>query len=745
MSGDFTQVCVPSGSGGSGINLDALPPLPDPELLDAQVQSMIAAGVGFHEGVQDAARNWSGLRAFYRTPESEQVLGAFTPVLAKSGRVRDLTGAAARALYAYSDRARDLKRRITSLRAEVEALDAVILANDDWHTKNQIVDTHQRLMSSASRLAQQILDSDTQCANQISALSHGPGYAPVQVPRRTMFDSTDQLANGFSALQHQLGTDAGVPDVPWGPSVSIRYEGYFSGLQGFGTAAVGSIQGLYTLFGTRDKDAQGQAWQGIGALGVAVFRAKAVIDRGFTDMDTGDIEALLTAGAAIKDTVHADEWAADPWRAAGQTIFDAATMAGGGGGVEARIAALAARLRTLPAKATSVAEAGAGAAGTAVSEAAAAAFGNTAAKSSAVLGSATATEWAKGFDAGIARIQEYLIAARKTIDDFAPTPATAGIPTTAAPSAVSSGPGPITRWLNEHHNTTREPVPAPPRQSKGLWSEQIDKQAKTTPTPETGPKPSGINEARLKQRFNPTTHNPTGVPDTHPEPPGAPHTQAEPSAKPAGPSEASEHAPEPPTPMKAPGPAGTYDQRLGDHTLPGRHPDLQPTIGDTDGGPGVWKEPDMPRSQNGVPDQTFATGVTATGRRGNLLEYVMDYISATGEKKSIDFDGHLWRGRPPIQIFQEIKGNYDLVYRGLFEGFHGKEAIQKAIDKWADETLVKQIEALESRAPGSRLEWIFTHNRELSEMMEDAVARYMDDHPDCSVMVDVKYLPLERQ
>ncbi|MFJ4026600.1 MULTISPECIES: hypothetical protein [unclassified Paenarthrobacter] len=130
--------------------------------------------------------------------------------------------------------------------------------------------------------------------------------------------------------------------------------------------------------------------------------------------------------------------------------------------------------------------------------------------------------------------------------------------------------------------------------------------------------------------------------------------------------------------------------RLGDHTLPGRHPDLQTTIGDTDGSPGTWQEP-AGRSPNGAPDQAFATGVTATGPKGNASEYVTDYITATGEKKSIAFDGHLWRGRPPIQIFQEIKGNYDLVYRGLFEGFHGKAAVQRAIVKWAEETLIKTI------------------------------------------------------
>ncbi|MFK0005166.1 hypothetical protein [Paenarthrobacter sp. NPDC090522] len=508
MSGDFTQVCVPSGGGGSGINVDALPPLPDPEVLDAQVQSMIAAGVGFHNGVQDAARNWAGLRAFYRTPEAEQVLGAFTPALAKAARVKDLTGAAARALYGYADRARDFKRRITGLRAEVQALDAVILANDDWHTKAQIVDTHQRLMSSASGLAQQILDSDTQCANELSALTHGHRYTPVEVPRRSVFASTDQVTNGFSWLQHQLGTDAPVPDLPWGPAVSIRHEGRLSGVQGFGTAAVGAVQGLYTLFGTKDKTQQAQAWQGIGALGAAVFRSKAVIDRGFTDMDEGDIEALLTAAAAIRETVHADEWATDYWSAGGQTTFDLATAATGGTGagltLEARITALAARLRGLPTKTTTITEAGvgagAGAAGTAVPEEAAAALGNTATKSTSMLGSATAAEWAKNLDAGIARVQEFLTTVGRTIKDYTnPAPATAGVPTgTRAPGAASAGtgrPGPATRWLNEHNtNPTPDPTPATRTPSQGRWSDDIDNQARNTPAPETGPNPDPPTE-----------------------------------------------------------------------------------------------------------------------------------------------------------------------------------------------------------------------------------------------------------
>ncbi|MFJ4030262.1 hypothetical protein ACIPWF_23145, partial [Paenarthrobacter sp. NPDC089989] len=438
------------------------------------------------------------------------------------------------------------------------------------------------------------------------------------------------------------------------------------------------------------------------------------------------------------------------------TTFDLATAATGGAGggltLEARLTALTNRLRGLPTtitKTTSITEAraGAGAAGTAVPEEAAAALGTTATKSGAVLGSAAAAEWAKNLDTGIARVQEFLTTVGKTIEDYNnPAPATASIPTGTTPPGVASagtgGPGPVTRWLNEHNpNPTPDPTPAPGTPSNGRWTDDIDNRARNTPAPE--PNPNSIDRARLNQRFNPAPPDTADTPHTHPEPPGGSHTHPEPSAKPAAPHEAAEHAPHTAPPTKPPGPSGTYDQRLGDPTLPGRHPDLQPTIGDTDGGPGTWQEP-AGRSPNGVPDQMFATGVTATGPEGNALEYVTDYITATGEKKSIAFDGHLWRGRPPIQIFQEIKGNYDLVYRGLFEGFHGKAAVQKAINKWADQTLIKQIEALEGRAPGSRLEWIFTHNRELSEMMEDAVDAYLESHPDCTVSIDVKFIPLER-
>ncbi|MFJ4026596.1 hypothetical protein ACIPWF_06790, partial [Paenarthrobacter sp. NPDC089989] len=234
-------------------------------------------------------------------------------------------------------------------------------------------------------------------------------------------------------------------------------------------------------FGTKDKTQQAQAWQGVGALGAAVFRSKAVIDRGFTDMDEGDIEALLTASAAIRETVHADEWATDYWRAGGQTTFDLATAATGGAGggltLEARLTALTNRLRSLPTKAASVAE-----------------VGGEAASASVKAGSGTA-----GLEAAAARIESHLAAVGKTVDDYEiprATPESPGLPEELTPAD-----GQTAKWSKE---VSTPDLNVQPAQSKGIWTDDINR-TKTTPPPELGPRTSGIDEARLRQRLNPAT------------------------------------------------------------------------------------------------------------------------------------------------------------------------------------------------------------------------------------------------
>lgn len=102
------------------------------------------------------------------------------------------------------------------------------------------------------------------------------------------------------------------------------------------------------------------------------------------------------------------------------------------------------------------------------------------------------------------------------------------------------------------------------------------------------------------------------------------------------------------------------------------------------------------------------------------------------------FDGHLWRGHPPIEVFQEVKGNHDFLYKG----FLGDDAPERQIQSWIGNQFRRQIQALEARASGAQLEWVFTKNDELAEMLLEAVEDFLADRGS-SISVDVKFVPMK--
>lgn len=96
-----------------------------------------------------------------------------------------------------------------------------------------------------------------------------------------------------------------------------------------------------------------------------------------------------------------------------------------------------------------------------------------------------------------------------------------------------------------------------------------------------------------------------------------------------------------------------------------------------------------------------------------------------------------------MEVFQEVKGNYDLVHRGVYKSQYLRDkAVPKAIEDWVDHTISSQIKALEAKAPGSRLEWVFTQNEDLAKMLDKAVTKYLEDNPG-SIVVDVKFIPMK--
>ncbi|MFF2317387.1 hypothetical protein ACFVTE_14065 [Arthrobacter sp. NPDC058097] len=541
-----------------------------------------------------------------------------------------MTLRASEALTAYAERARELKRRVTALGADVEALDELILGNDDWQTKIGIVDQRRETYDRVSALAQEILDSDAECASALNALAGGETVTAPVIQRHSLDSSTDWFGNVFTHVQHFLGTDEQIPDQPWGPAnASVRLGGIGSTGQGFLGAIVGAGQGLYTLLGTSDKLKQAQAWQSMWALAGAVITTKSVIDRGARDLSAEDVKAVLTVAEAGKTAVHYDEWGKDPWYAGGAVTFDVASLFVGGSGAGLKAGTLAGKAGRLTEGAADLSKAASG-----LTTATRGALSEATAAVASKLGKARIAVWNQGIGDALRKLDEGLAKAGQSIGGLSPEPSIAGIHK-GVPDVNGSG-----TWLAH-------------TESRTVSSERV--------TP------------------------PSALPDMTPR---------------------------------------AVDHTLGDATLPGRHPDLQPVIGDTDGGVGRWEEPTGGRSLNGVPDQIFGTGVETVGPNGKLLEYVVVH-----DGMKVDYDGHFWRGHPPIEIYQEIKGNYSYLDKPFFQRIR---ATDRTLGKWIDGQLDRQLEAL---PPGARLEWIFTRNEDLARRFQQIVRE--EELP-----VDVKYIPL---
>ena len=446
---DFSQVCV-AGPGASGISVDGLPPLPDPDALDSQGQALAASGNAVHSGVNDAAKSWAGLSSAYEAPEAGQVLTAFNPVFSRSQDLANLTSNAATVLAAYADRARELKQRINTLRAEVHALDELIGGNDDWRSNLTIVDRHRDTMDKASALAQAILDSDATCATALAALTGGQSYHPPTIPRANLNSSTDMTANGFTHVQHFMGNDEKLPDLPWGPpNISVRLGGAGSAGQGFTSALIGAFQGLHTLLFTTDTAKQVQAWQGMFALGAAALTTRNVFARGGKDVTPDEAQAVLTTVNVAKETIHYDEWGTDPGYAIGATTFDVGSMFIGGTGLGIKGASLGGKLGAETAALTKAA--------TTITGATRTMLGETTTAVTAKLAQARVAIWDHGVGTALDKLDNGLAKLNQTLNG--PQPALAGVIKIPEPGSPLQGrlpPAiPETGGLTDHSPTQR--------------------------------------------------------------------------------------------------------------------------------------------------------------------------------------------------------------------------------------------------------------------------------------------------
>lgn len=323
-----------AGAGPSGIDLGGLPPLPDAEALEAQARKLSSVGAALEEGARAAARRWSGLAGVYEAPEAGVVLGGFAPVVSRAERVAGLLVSVAAALGRYAERSRELRGRVEELRGSVAALDALILGNDDWQSKHPILNQHRDTYNQVSALAQEILNSDAECASELRGLVGGSAVSAPVVGKLEIGTSKDPFSNALSHVRHFFGDDDEHPEQPWGPPTpSMRLTGGWAFGQGVVSAALGSAQGVYTLVGTSDVEEQRQAGQALGGLIVAGARTAVASQRGMRNLSADDLNAIMTVGEAGKSALRIGKWENDFAFSAGSVSFDVGSLFVGGGAV----------------------------------------------------------------------------------------------------------------------------------------------------------------------------------------------------------------------------------------------------------------------------------------------------------------------------------------------------------------------------------------------------------------------------
>ncbi|PFG21003.1 Tox-REase-5 domain-containing protein [Serinibacter salmoneus] len=136
------------------------------------------------------------------------------------------------------------------------------------------------------------------------------------------------------------------------------------------------------------------------------------------------------------------------------------------------------------------------------------------------------------------------------------------------------------------------------------------------------------------------------------------------------------------------------DQRVaeyasGDVSLPGDHPPHTPPVSFAKGDSAGIVHVNHSRSSAWMEYQSQVSGWARTPD-GALPEY-----RVVGHRGAVNFDGHVWRGHPPVEVFMDAKRNHaDLVSpHSTWASTRRKELVDEA---W------RQLAAL---PPGARLEW----------------------------------------
>ncbi|WP_188896398.1 NERD domain-containing protein [Microlunatus endophyticus] len=342
----------------------------DPDAIEAAASNIAGIGSSVTYTTGNVAKQWAGLKNAYQAPEQETLYGAMHPATQAAGNFDTDLGSVCRALTAFAEDVRKVKKSVVQIRADATTFLAGIHGGKvsvekthtyaggygvggattdtedvDWDSDPDTVEKNNNLIRRTNDQEEQLLAAERTCANAIYDIygakhiapasgSNPGGFGVTEIPdndsglawgntvdvketwsQKLASGFDDTIINGFGALIgfHWTQTSA---STAW--SMDFSGSTFFNTWKGMGDLAQGLEDPLTPILNLipgpvgQSFTASAEAAAGFapGLLGIDPFKHDPS-KNWLTDLNGGAF----------------DKWKNNPWQTAGSVLANAVTFA----------------------------------------------------------------------------------------------------------------------------------------------------------------------------------------------------------------------------------------------------------------------------------------------------------------------------------------------------------------------------------------------------------------------------------
>jgi hypothetical protein len=235
-----TDMCEPAADGGVTPGLVPIPTV-DPDELDEAVGRLRAIGEAIEESGEGITSAWASLTGIYVAPEADTLLSVLDPVSSDGSTVATGVRDAADALTTFAETARELKARLSGLKAEAEAFRADVGSDEEWLEDEDQRERNNDLNNRIATAVHEYQEAERDCANKI-----GEHYGGTWFTGYSDKASHDQTSTDSDRTYQLYGTTGPRTDQanPWGSPVDAPTSAWEDAFWGLGDLAIGAVVGL---------------------------------------------------------------------------------------------------------------------------------------------------------------------------------------------------------------------------------------------------------------------------------------------------------------------------------------------------------------------------------------------------------------------------------------------------------------------------------------------------------------------